>query len=136
MTPLPSGQLERHRTYLPRVLRGALLLLGLSILPGVVRAQVRSGVASVALTAYAAPGVRWPGAGPEKALVAAGSTAHLRGMTVNTDYRIERRVSAASRVVLLSRGVPGVVPWDQIRAALEVSSAEPVLIDLVVTPAL
>jgi hypothetical protein len=63
-------------------------------------------------------------------------TADLRGMTVNTDYRIERRVSATSRVVLLSHGVPGVVPWDQIRAAIEVSAAEPVLIDLVVTPAL
>jgi hypothetical protein len=68
--------------------------------------------------------------------VADGSTAALRGMTVNTDYRVERRVSAESRVVLLAHGVAGVVPWDQIGAALEVSSTEPVLIDLVVAPAL
>jgi hypothetical protein len=57
-------------------------------------------------------------------------------MTVNTDYRVERRVSAESRVVLLSHGVPGVVPWAEIRAALDVSTAEPVLIDLVVMPGL
>ena len=141
MTPLPSGQCNRHRTCLPSVLRGSLLLLCLGILPGVVRpgevrAQVRSGVASVSLSAYAAPGVRWPGTGLEMGFVAAGSTAALRGMTVNTDYRVERRVSAKSRVVLLAHGVAGVVPWDQIRAALEVSSTEPVLIDLVVAPAL
>lgn len=136
MTTLPSSQRKPYRTCLPRVPRGLLLLLGLGILPGVVQAQLRSGVASVTLSAYAATGVRWPGAGPEAGLVAAGSTAALTGMTVNTDYRIERRVSAKSRVVLLSRGVAGVVPWDRIRAALDVSAAEPVLIDLVVTPAL
>jgi hypothetical protein len=68
-------------------------------------------------------------------LVAAGSTAALTGMSVNTGYRIERRVSARSRVVLLSHGVAGVVPWDRIRAALEVSAGEPVLIDVVIIPA-
>ena len=57
-------------------------------------------------------------------------------MTVNTAYRIERPVSATSRVVVMSRGVPGLVPWDRIRAALEVSAAEPVLIGVVVTSAL
>jgi hypothetical protein len=136
MTSLPSGQRKRHRTGLPRGLRSFLLLLGFGILPGVVQAQMRSGVASVSLSAYAAPGVRWPGAGREAGRVAVGSTAALTGMTVNTDYRIERRVAGKSRVVLLSHGVAGVVPWDRIRAALEVSPAEPVLIDLVVTPAL
>ena len=57
-------------------------------------------------------------------------------MTVNTPYRVERRVPAGSRVVLLARGVPGVVPWDRIREALELTAAEPVVIDIVVTPAL
>jgi hypothetical protein len=128
-------------TALPQVLRGFLLFLGLGILPGVVqpgvvRAQVRSGVASVTLSAYVATGVRWPGARRETGLVSAGSTAALRGMTVNTDYRIERRVAAGSRVVLLAHGVAGVVPWDRVRAELAVSAAEPVVIDLVVTPAL
>jgi len=141
MTPLSPGQCLPHRTPLPRVLRGFLLLLGLGIVPGVVRpgvvrAQARSGVASVTLSAYVATGVRWPGGRPETGLVAAGSTAALRGMTINTDYRIERRVPAGSRVVLLAHGVAGVVPWDRIRAGLEVSAAEPVVIDLVVTPAL
>ena len=46
--------------------------LGAALLPGVAGAQVRSSIASVALTAYAAPGVRWSGAGPEMGLVAAG----------------------------------------------------------------
>jgi hypothetical protein len=136
MTPQPSSQPERHRTSLPGLLRGVLLLLGLAILPGVAKAQMRSGVASVALSAYAAPGVRWHGAGPEMGLVAAGSTAALTGMTVNTRYRIERRVSARSRVVLLSDGVAGVVPWDRIRAALDVPAGEPVLVDVVIIPAL
>jgi hypothetical protein len=134
MTPLPSAQPGRHRTSLPGLLRGVLLLLGLALLPGVAGAQVRSGIASVALTAYAAPGVRWSGA--EMGLVPAGPTATLTGMTVNTGYRIEQRVSARSRVVLLSRGVAGAVPWDRIRAALDVPSGEPVLIDVVIIPAL
>jgi hypothetical protein len=138
MTPLSSGHSERHPTRLQGLLRGVLLLLGLGlgVLPGVVGAQVRSGVASVALTAYAAPGVHWSGAAPEMGVVAAGPTAALAGMTVNTAYRVERRVSATSRVVLLSRAVPGVVPWDRIRAALEMPAGEPVVIDVVVTPAL
>jgi hypothetical protein len=136
MTTQHSGPSKRHRTYLPGLLRGVLPLLCLAVLPGVVGAQVRSGVASVALSAYAAPGVRWPGAGPDMGLVVAGSTAALTGMTVNTAYRVERRVPAGSRVVLLARGVPGVVPWDRIRAALEMPAAEPVVIDIVVTPAL
>ena len=46
-------------------------------------------------------------------------------MTLNTPYRVERRMSATSRVVLLSLGVASVVPWDRIRAALKVSGAEP-----------
>ena len=121
---------------LPGLLQGVLLLLGLALLPGVAEAQVRSSIASVALTAYAAPGVRWSGAGSEMGLVAAGSTAPLTGMTVNTGYRIEQRVSARSRVVLLSRGVAGTVPWDRIRAALDVPAGEPVLIDVVIVPAL
>ena len=123
MTLLPSAQ-------------GVFLLLGLALLPGVAGAQVRSSIASVALTAYAAPGVRWSGAGSEMGLVAAGSTAHLTGMMVNTGYRIEQRVSARSRVVLLSRGVAGAVPWDRIRAALDVPTGEPVLIDVVIVPTL
>jgi hypothetical protein len=136
MTPLHSGHFERHPTCPPRLLRGILMVLCLSILPGVAKAQMRSGVASVTLTAYAAPGVHWLGAGPQRGLVAAGATAALTGMTVNTPYRVERRVSATSRIVLLSRGVAGVVPWDRIRAALELSAAEPMVIDVVVTPAL
>ena len=72
MTPLRSSQCKPYRTCLPRVPRGLLLLLGLGMLPGVVQAQMRSGVASVTLSAYAATGVRWPGAGPEAGLVAAG----------------------------------------------------------------
>ena len=134
MTPQPSSQPERHRTSLRSLLRAALLLLGLAFLPGVAGAQLRSGIASVALSAYAAPGVRWA-TGPERGLVGA-STANLTGMTVNTGYRIERRVSAKSRVVLLSHGSAGVVPWERIRAALELSTGEPVMIDVVVTPAL
>ena len=136
MTSLASGHSERHRARLQGLLRGVLLLVGLGVLPGVAGAQVRSGVASIALTAYAAPGVHWSGAGSKMGVVAAGSTAALAGMTVNTPYRVERRVSATSRVVLLSRGVAGVVPWDRIRAALEMSAGEPVVIDVVVTPAL
>ena len=111
---------------LPGLLQGVLLLLGLALLPGVAGAQARSSIASVALTAYAAPGVRWSGAASELGLVAAGSTAPLTGMTVNTGYRIEQRVSARSRAVLLSRGVAGAVPWDRIRAALDVPAGEPV----------
>lgn len=141
MTPLISGHPEHHLTRLPRVVRSVLLLLCLAILPGVVRptvlqAQVRSGIASVALSAYAAPGVRWPGAGPRSAVVAGEPATALAGMTVNTEYRVERRVSAESSVVLWSHGVPGVVPWDRIRAALDGSTTEPVVIDVVVTPAL
>jgi hypothetical protein len=136
MTSQHSGYSELHRTYLQGLLRGVLMLIGLGIVPGVAGAQVRSGVASITLTAYAAPGVHWSGAGLEMGFVAAGSTAALPGMTVNTPYRIERRVSATSRVVLLSRVVAGVVPWDRIRAALEMSAGEPVVIDVVVTPAL
>ena len=136
MTPLPCAQPERPRTRLRSVLRGGLLLLGLALLPSLAGAQMQSGIASVALSAYAAPGVRWSGTGPETGLVGAGSTASLAGMTVNTGYRIERRVSARSRVVLLSHGVTGVVPWDRIRAALDVTAGEPVLIDVVIIPTL
>ena len=136
MTLQRSVHSEPHRACLPGLLRAGLLLLALAILPGVAGAQVRSGVASIALSAYAAPGVHWRGAGPETGLVVAGSTAALTGMTVNTPYRVERRVSATSRVVLLARGVPGLVPWDRIRAGLETSATEPVVIDVVVTPAL
>jgi hypothetical protein len=117
-------------------MRGALLVLVLVMLPRVAGAQMRSGIASVALRAYAAPGVRWPGAGLKTGLVGAGSTESLAGMTVNTGYRIERRVSARSRVVLLAHGVAGVVPWDRIRAALDVPAGEPVLIDVVIAPSL
>jgi hypothetical protein len=63
-------------------------------------------------------------AGREGGVVVAGSTAALTGMTVNTSYRVERRVSATSRVVLLSRGVAGVV---RIHAGLEISAGEPVV---------
>jgi hypothetical protein len=119
----------------PGLLRGVLLILGLGLLPGGARVQVRSGV-SVNLSACAAPGVHWLGVGPQMGRAVAGWTAALTGMTVNTAYRVQRRVSARSRVLLLLRGVAGVVPWDRIRAALEVSAAEPMVIDVVVTPAL
>ena len=58
------------------------------------------------------------------------------GMTVNTHYRIERWAPNQPRVIVLGHGTPGLVPWDRIRAAIVGSDADPVIIDLVVVPAL
>jgi hypothetical protein len=98
------------------------------------QAQVRSNIASIALTAYAAPGVHVaPGAGPREA--GAGAL-DLTRMSVNTPYRIEIHGGGSQPVVLLRRSGAGQVPWEQIRALVETGGAGPRVLDLVVTPQL
>jgi hypothetical protein len=124
------------RNRFPAVFGVVVALLGLGLLPRTAQGQMRSSIASVTLTAYAAPGVRWPGTGPEAARIGGSAATHLGGMTVNTHYRIERWAPNQPRVVLLARGTPGVVPWDRIGVAVGDPGADPVIVDLVVAPTL
>jgi hypothetical protein len=115
---------------------GALaLLLGLAV-PSQAQAQVRSGVASIALTADAAPGVRATGTTLADRPVAGGAVSDLAGMSVNTAYRIELRGSGARPVVLLQQDKAGLVPWDQVRALVSAPAGAPVVLDLVLAPTL
>jgi len=114
--------------YLPAV------LLALLAVPGRAQAQFSSNVASIALTAYAAPGVHLaPGTSPHQA----GATAFdLTRMSVNTAYRIELHGTGGQPVVLLRQSGAGQVPWDRIRAQLETAGAGPRVLDLIVSPQL
>ena len=116
---------------------GALaLLLGLAAIPSQAQAQVRSGVASIALTAYAAPGVRATGTTLADRPVTGGSVSDLAGMSVNTAFRIELRGSGARPVVLLQQDQAGLVPWDRVRALVSAPAGAPVVLDLVLAPTL
>jgi hypothetical protein len=124
-----------RRNRFPAVFGVVLALVGLAPRPATAQGQPRSGVSSVALTAYAAPGVHWSDTGPQ-ATIGRSLTTQLRGMTVNTHYRIERWAPNEPRVVVLENGTPGLVPWERIRAAIVGSDADAVIVDLVVAPAL
>lgn len=126
--------MRRNRS--PAVFGAVLVLLGLGLLPDTAHGQMRSGLASVTLTAYAAPGVQQAGTGLQANRSGGSPTTQLDGMTVNTHYRIERWAPNQPRVIVLAAGTPGVVPWERIRAAIAGSDADPVIIDLVVAPTL
>lgn len=125
-----------RRNRFPAGFGAVLVLLGLCLLPGAAQGQLRSSVASVTLIAYAAPGVRWPGTGPQANRIGGSPTTQLGGMTVNTPYRIERWAPNRPRVIVLAAGTPGVVPWERIRDAITGPEADSVIIDLVVAPTL
>jgi hypothetical protein len=112
------------------------VLVALAAAPSLAQAQVRSGIASVALTAYAAPGVRVAGSALAVRPLAEGGMSDLAGMTVNTAYRIEVRGSDTRPVVLLRQSGAGAVPWSQVRDLLDAPAAGPVVLDLVLAPTL
>ena len=128
ITPLKP----RSERRVPAFLGALAVLVGLAAGPSEAQAQLRSGVASVALTAYAAPGVHLASVPAVGSLPGGGVS--LAGMTVNTAYRIELR--GTQRVVLLRKDRASLVPWDRVRALLGTSATEPVVLDLVVTPTL
>lgn len=78
----------------------------------------------------------WPVTGQEAHPLGASPITNLVGMTVNTSYRVEQRGSNQARVILLDRGTPGIVPWDQIHSGMVALGKGPLLIDLVVSPTL
>jgi len=119
-------------------LTGGLLALALLLAaaPSQAQAQVRSGIASIALTAYAAPGVHAAGTTLAERPLAGGAVSDLTGMSVNTAYRIELRGSSARPVVLLRQDKAGLVPWDQVRALVSAPAGAPVVLDLVLAPTL
>jgi len=125
-----------HRNRFPAAFGAALVLLGPGLLPATAQGQMRSGLASVTLTAYAAPGVHQPDTGLEAYRSGGSPTTQLDGMTVNTHYRIERWAPNQPRVILLAAGTPGMVPWERIQAAIAGSDSDRVIIDLVVAPTL
>lgn len=126
----------RQVRFLSATLGVLALLMGLAAAPSEAQGQLRSGVASVALTAYAAPGVHVAGSVLAERPLARGGISALAGMTVNTAYRIELRGSDTRPVVLLRQSSAGLVPWDQVRALLQAPDAGPVVLDLVLTPTL
>ena len=99
------------------------------------QAQLRSNVASIALTAYAAPGVHLAAPATSQPQVNAAAF-DLTRMTVNTAYRIELHGTASRPVVLLRQSGAGQVPWDRIRALLDTADTGSRVLDLVVTPQL
>lgn len=121
---------------LPATLGALAVLVGLAAAPSQAQAQLRSGIASVALTAYAAPGVRVAGSVLAVRPLAQGGVSDLAGMTVNTAYRIELRGSGPRPVVLVRQSRAGLVPWDQVQALLNAPDAGPVVLDLVLAPTL
>jgi hypothetical protein len=113
------------------------VLVGLALAPSDAQGQLRSGVAGVALAAYAAPGVHVTGSVPaEGSSSVVGGASSLAGMAVNTAYRIELRGAGTQRVVLLRQDRAGLVPWEQVRELLDASDAGPVVLDIVVAPIL
>ncbi len=126
----------RQVGFLPATLGVLAVLVGLAAAPSEAQCQLRSGVASVALTAYAAPGVHVAGSVLAERSPAGEAISDLAGMAVNTAYRIELRGSGTRPVVLLRQSRAGLVPWDQVRALLKAPDAAPVVLDIVVTPAL
>src|SRR5437762_11730614 len=102
-----------RRKRFPTVLGAVLVLLGLGLLPSPAQGQLRSSVASVTLTAYAAPGVHWQGTGPQANRIGGSTTTQLARMTGNTRYRIERCAPNRPRVIVLASGTPGVVPVER-----------------------
>jgi hypothetical protein len=126
----------RQVRFLAAILGVMTVLVGLVAAPCEAQSQLRSGVASVALSAYAAPGVHVAGSVMAERSPAGGAISDLAGMSVNTAYRIELRGSDTGPVVLLRQSRPGLVPWDQVRALLKTSDAGPVVLDLVLAPTL
>ena len=132
-----ARSLELRPARLCSVALGALAgLAGLALAPSNAQGQLRSGVASVALAAYAAPGVHVTGTVPADGTSVGGAASSLVGMTVNTAYRIELRGTGTQPVVLLRQNRAGLVPWEQVRALLGASGGGPVVLDIVVTPTL
>jgi hypothetical protein len=122
---------------LGRMALGALaLVVGLGITPDEAQSQVRSGFASVALHAYAAPAVHVAGTVSGERPLADGGISDLMGISVNTGYRIELRGMGTGPVVLLRQDRGGVVPWDRVLEGLDASDRGPVLLDLVLKPTL
>jgi hypothetical protein len=110
---------------------------------GTARAQQVSPIAGITLSAHVSPGVRTGPAGlqatgaPDRGDLGLGSAA------VNTAYRVELHApQGAEPIVLLREARGGSVPWETI--GLELSrlggrmdaASEPVVLDLVVRPAL
>ena len=120
---------------LPTALGALAVLVGLTAAPSEAQGQLRSGIASVAMSAYAAPGVHVAGSVLAARTPAGGGISNLAGMTVNTAYRIELRGSGTRATVLLRQSRAGLVPWDQVCALLK-AEAGPIVLDLVLTPTL
>jgi hypothetical protein len=114
---------------------GLLAVVALAAAPVQAQAQLRSGVASVALVAYSAPAVHL-GAAPLVGSLDAAGRWSLEGMTVNTAYRVELRGVGTAPVVLLRQDRAGLVPWSRIQDRLVAPAGAPVLVDIVLTPTL
>jgi hypothetical protein len=110
------------------------ILLALLGRPSQAQAQSRSNLASIALTAYVAPGVHM--AAPVTGHPAAtGTTVDPIRMSVNTGFRIQLHGAGTEGVVLVRQSHAGLVPWDEVRAMLG-NATGPCVLDLVVTPQL
>jgi hypothetical protein len=114
---------------------GLLALVALAATPVQARAQLRSGLASVALVAYSAPAVHL-GAAPLVGSLDAAGRSSLEVMTVNTAYRVELRGVGTAPIVLLRQDRAGLVPWDRIQDRLIAPGGAPVLLDIVLSPTL
>ena len=118
-----------------RALGAVAALASLAAAPTVGHAQIQSGLARITLVAHAAPGVHLGAAGLAGRPLIAMNAADLMVITVNTAYRVELR-TGGEPVVLMRESRAGLVPWDQIRARMPGDQTGPILLDLVVAPAL
>lgn len=114
----------------------AVVLVGLAAAPTRGEAQVQSGLARVTLIAHAAPAVHLGAAGLSGQPLDGAAPSDDMSIAVNTGYRVELRRAGSPAVTLLRDDRPGLVSWTQIRAQLPGSQAGPLLLDLIVTPAL
>jgi hypothetical protein len=114
---------------------GLLALVALAATPVQARAQLRSGLASVALVAYSAPAVHL-GAAPLVGSLDAAGRSSLEVMTVNTAYRVELRGVGTAPVVLLRQDRAGLVPWSRIQDRLVAPAGAPVPVEIILTPTL
>jgi hypothetical protein len=112
------------------------LLVGLAAAPTQGQAQTQSGLGRVTLIAHAAPAVHLGAAGLSSQSLDGAAPSDDMSIAVNTGYRVELRRAGSPAVTLLRDDRPGLVSWTQIRAQLPASQAGPLLLDLIVTPAL
>jgi hypothetical protein len=110
---------------------------------GAAQAQQVSQVASISLSAHVSPGVRTGPAGLRATRAQGRGDLGMGSAAVNTAYRIElHALRGAEPIVLLRQDRGGSVPWEVVglelsRLSGRVDAArEPVVLDLVVRPAL